>query len=110
MNFEFDCGTATGYKVTIKSKSLASVLKICSVGILSMCSCAESSFLDADMKDYAPNVSETTLNATLNGVPVYSAVKTEDSISYICGSGDGKSYCGPRTIKLIELETGLVVN
>ncbi len=45
-NFEFDCGTNTGYQVTVKAISDSpTVLKICSVGILSPCDCTQTSFL-----------------------------------------------------------------
>ena len=69
--FEFDCGSgASGYKVTVKSKQVNSVLKLCSLGILSSCNCAETSFLDADLQDYAPNVQQYQLVAALNGPAV----------------------------------------
>ena len=69
--FEFDCGSgASGYKVSVKSKQADSVLKLCSLGILSSCNCAETSFLDADLKDYAPNVQQYQLVAALNGPAV----------------------------------------
>ena len=71
--FEFDCGSgASGYQVTVKSQQTNSVLKLCSLGILSSCKCAETSFLDADLKDYAPNVQQYQLVAALNGPAVIS--------------------------------------
>lgn len=50
------------------------------------------------------------MTAQLNGRPVYATVKTEDSISYVCGSaGTGLDYCGARTITLITKQNGIEV-
>ena len=85
-------------------------MKLCSVGILSSCNCADTSFLDLDLKDYAPNVAQSNIVATLNGPVVSISIKTEDSISYVCGSADGFSYCGARTIKLVDAATGILIS
>ena len=50
------------------------------------------------------------MTAQLNGGHVYATVKTEDTISYVCGSaGTGLDYCGARTITLITKQNGIEV-
>ena len=81
---------------------------MCSVGILSSCDCTQTSFSEGDLKDYGAKIG--TMTAQLNGGPVYATVKTEDTISYVCGSaGTGLDYCGARTITLITKQNGIEV-
>jgi hypothetical protein len=69
-NFEFNCGGTAGYQVKIVSKTTASVLKLCSVGILSTCDCSLTSFLQADMPDYGVQLVLNSLTASYNGLAV----------------------------------------
>ncbi len=84
------------------------MLKICSLGILSSCDCSQTSFDEKDLEDYGPKIG--TMTAQLNGGPVYATVKTEDTISYVCGSaGTGLDYCGARLITLITKQNGIEI-
>ena len=108
-NFEFDCSKMIGYQVTIKSiATSASILKLCSVGILSNCDCTQTSFLEADLKDYGPKIGNLTVS--YNGIAVTGIVKTGDAVSYVCGSATGVDYCGTRTMSITVKQNGMLTN
>ena len=61
-NYEFDCSDKKGYQVTVVSiATSSSVLKLCSVGILSTCDCTQTTFNEEDLKDFFPKIGELTV-------------------------------------------------
>ena len=69
-NFEFNCPETIGYQVRVVSKNTASVLKLCSVGILSKCDCSQTSLMEAEMPDYGPRIASTSVTANYLGLAV----------------------------------------
>lgn len=103
-DYEFDCSDKKGYQVTVVSiATSSSVLKLCSVGILSTCDCTQSTFNEEDLKDFFPKIGELTVE--YKGAAVSEPIQAGDTISYVCGSaGTGLDYCGPRDIKLVTTQ------
>ena len=66
------------------------------MGILSKFDCSQTSLLEAEMPDYGARIGSTTVVVNYMEPAVTVQIKTEDSVSYVCGTGDGLAYCGPR--------------
>ena len=69
-NFEFSCPSTLGYQVRVKSKNTASVLKLCSVGVMSSCDCTQTSLLEEEMPDFGARIASTAVTANYMGAAV----------------------------------------
>jgi hypothetical protein len=59
------------------------------------------------MPDYGVRFDSSPISVNLRDSPKLVSIKTEDSVSYVCGTGDGLTYCGPRTITFHDSVTDL---
>jgi hypothetical protein len=102
-----------GNQIILEQQADGLELSFCGVGVFSDCNCALSSFYPSSFTT-APTATlvsansltkfvgdTTTLTLTVSLIP--------DSVSKICGNGDGYAKCGPRTIKLFDSSNSEII-
>ena len=81
-------------------------MNACSIGVLSDCTCAQSTF-DSVLIYPFPNLktilSTNSLNVTIpESKTVMIEILIPDTISSVCGNADGFSYCGDRLVSFTD--------
>ena len=102
-----------GNQIIFEQQTAVHELRFCGVGVLSDCNCALSSF-DPSSFTTAPTATlvsansmtkfvgeTTTLTVSVSSIP--------DSVSTLCGNGDGYAKCGLRTIKFYDSSNAEIV-
>jgi hypothetical protein len=94
-------------QVIIEQQTAGRDVRLCGVGVLSDCDCALSSFDPASFTTIpaATLVSTNLISKFVGEVSNKSVLISStiwDSVSSMCGNGDGTSKCGLRTIKFYD--------
>jgi len=53
-----------------------------------------------------PNPLVNSVSVLYAGEATTTSVILYDTVSFVCGNGDGLTYCGNRNLKIIDVSTG----